>query len=84
MHLNSGIVFKRENAVRLRPLESFFCRLSFQIYLPLSLFPEDSPKPKPGKLASLEDFISMQNEELAAQRQEIESAFVGNCMQTMG
>jgi chromosome segregation ATPase len=26
-----------------------------------------------GKLASLEDFISMQNEELAAQRQEIES-----------
>ena len=27
----------------------------------------------PGKLASLEDFISMQNEELAAQRQEIES-----------
>mmetsp|Transcript_50894 Transcript_50894/g.146198 ORF Transcript_50894/g.146198 Transcript_50894/m.146198 type:complete len:122 (+) Transcript_50894:86-451(+) len=26
-----------------------------------------------GKLASLEDFISMQNEELAAQRQEIEA-----------
>merc|ERR1719313_2369850 len=26
-----------------------------------------------GKIASLEDFISMQNEELAAQRQEIES-----------
>merc|ERR1719160_828062 len=26
-----------------------------------------------GKLAALEDFISMQNEELAAQRQEIES-----------
>merc|ERR1739848_883782 len=26
-----------------------------------------------GKLASLKDFISMQNEELAAQRQEIES-----------
>mmetsp|Transcript_2343 Transcript_2343/g.4941 ORF Transcript_2343/g.4941 Transcript_2343/m.4941 type:complete len:124 (+) Transcript_2343:86-457(+) len=26
-----------------------------------------------GKLASLEDFISMQNEELAAQRQEIDS-----------
>merc|ERR1719262_250677 len=26
-----------------------------------------------GKLSSLEDFISMQNEELAAQRQEIES-----------
>ena len=30
--------------------------------------------PARGKLASLEDFISMQNEELAAQRQEIESA----------
>jgi len=36
-----------------------------------------------GKLASLEDFISMQNEELAAQRQEIESlrtVFVFDCV----
>merc|ERR1712060_180674 len=34
---------------------------------------ETMPTGLKGKLASLEDFISMQNEELAAQRQEIES-----------
>merc|ERR1712066_815057 len=34
---------------------------------------ETLPTGLKGKLASLEDFISMQNEELAAQRQEIES-----------
>merc|ERR1719284_800180 len=37
---------------------------SFDVVMPTGL---------KGKLASLEDFISMQNEELAAQRQEIES-----------
>eukprot|EP00929_Paragymnodinium_shiwhaense_P116816 TRINITY_DN8675_c0_g1_i1.p2 TRINITY_DN8675_c0_g1~~TRINITY_DN8675_c0_g1_i1.p2 ORF type:complete len:120 (+),score=47.56 TRINITY_DN8675_c0_g1_i1:119-478(+) len=34
---------------------------------------ETMPTGLKGKLASLEDFISMQNEELAAQRQEIEA-----------
>merc|ERR1719378_1239031 len=36
-------------------------------------FSNQMPTGLKGKLASLEDFISMQNEELAAQRQEIES-----------
>merc|ERR1712125_170339 len=38
-----------------------------------SAMAESMPTGLKGKLASLEDFISMQNEELAAQRQEIES-----------
>merc|ERR1719440_1693794 len=37
------------------------------------LYQSQMPTGLKGKLASLEDFISMQNEELAAQRQEIES-----------
>ena len=39
----------------------------------LDSFNSLTPTGLKGKLASLEDFISMQNEELAAQRQEIES-----------
>merc|ERR1719440_2391005 len=37
------------------------------------LYQSQMPTGLKGKLASLEDFISMQNEELAAQRREIES-----------
>merc|ERR1719272_2519268 len=46
--------------------------LKLQVWI-VAMAMDAMPTGLKGKLASLEDFISMQNEELAAQRQEIES-----------
>merc|ERR1712170_148793 len=54
-------------------LRDLYFKAAVDVLIFLPQHAESMPTGLKGKLASLEDFISMQNEELAAQRQEIES-----------